>query len=382
MGGGPPSPQRSTSVPVTIPDAPTLRPGMIIGILGGGQLGRMLAMAAAELGLSCHIYCPDPKSPAFAVAASRTIAPYDDESALAAFAGAVDLVTFEFENIPVQTVRFLEGKVAVFPGSSSLEPAQDRLAEKRLISGLGVPVAPFAEVSKQADIYSALARTGRPAILKTRRMGYDGKGQALIRAGDDPVAAWRAIGEIPAVLEGHIAFEREISVILARGRDGRTCAFDVTENVHEGGVLARSSVPAGISDETASEAVSIAGRIAEAVGHVGVLAVEMFVAAGNGRPRLVVNEIAPRVHNSGHWTGDAAVASQFEQHIRAVAGWPLGDAGRHSDAVMTNLIGQAVDDWSELLAEPGTRVHLYGKSETLPGRKMGHYTRIRPRSSS
>ncbi|HET7715720.1 MAG TPA: 5-(carboxyamino)imidazole ribonucleotide synthase [Bauldia sp.] len=361
-------------------EAPPLRPGMIVGILGGGQLGRMLAMAAAELGLSCHIYCPDPKSPAFAVAAARTIAPYDDESALAAFAGAVDVVTYEFENVPVATVRLLEAKVPVFPGSGSLEPAQDRLAEKRLISGLGIPVAPHAEVAKQSDIYSALARTGRPAILKTRSLGYDGKGQALIRAGDDPVAAWRAIGEKPAILEAHIPFEREVSAIVARGRDGMSRAFDVTENVHEGGILATSTVPAAIPDELAAEAVEIAIRIADALGHVGVLAVEMFVANTGGQPRLVINEIAPRVHNSGHWTSDATLCSQFEQHIRAVAGWPLGDPARHGNAVMTNLIGQSVDNWPALLADPGVRLHLYGKAETLPGRKMGHYTRVAPRN--
>jgi len=354
---------------------------MIVGILGGGQLGRMIAMAAAELGLSCHIYCPDPKSPAFAVAAARTIAPYDDEAALAAFAGAVDLVTFEFENIPLATVRALEHRVPVLPGSASLEAAQDRLDEKRLISGLGIAVAPFAEVSRQADIYSALARTGRPAILKTRRLGYDGKGQALIRAGDDPVAAWRAIGESAAILEAFVPFEREVSVILARGRDGATRAFDVTENVHESGILATSAVPAGIPADLAAEAVSIAGRIAEAIGHVGVLAVEFFVTAANGRPRLVVNEIAPRVHNSGHWTLDAATSSQFEQHVRAIAGWPLAEAGRHGDAVMTNLVGADVDNWQALLAEPGTRLHLYGKAQPRPGRKMGHHTRLRPRGT-
>jgi len=360
-------------------EAPPLQPGMIVGILGGGQLGRMLALAAAELGLSCHIYCPDPKSPAFAVAAARTIAPYDDESALAAFAGAVDLVTFEFENIPLEPVRYLEARVVVLPGSSSLESTQDRLAEKRLVAGLGIPVAPFAEVSRQADIYSALARTSRPAILKTRRLGYDGKGQALIRAGDDPVAAWRAIGETASILEAHIPFEKEVSAIIVRGRDGEIRAFDVTENIHEGGILATSTVPADVTPEIAAEAVAIAGRIAEAVAHVGVLAVEMFVTSGGSRPRLVVNEIAPRVHNSGHWTGDAVLCSQFEQHIRAIAGWPLGTTARHSDAVMTNLIGHAVESWPALLAEPGIRLHLYGKSESRPGRKMGHYTRIRRR---
>lgn len=351
---------------------------MIVGILGGGQLGRMLALAAAELGLSCHIYCPDTKSPAFAVAAARTVAPYDDESALAAFAGAVDVVTFEFENIPVATLDFLAERVTVLPGRASLELTQDRVSEKALMTKLGIPVPAFGEVAEQADIYSALAKTGRPALLKTRRFGYDGKGQALLRAGDDPVAAWRAIGQAPSVLEAFVPFDREISVVLARGRDGETKAYDIAENVHKTGILATTTVPATVSPALADEATAIAGQIAEALGHVGVLAVEMFVSDGR-EPRLLVNEIAPRVHNSGHWTTDACLCSQFEQHIRAIAGWPLGNPERHSDAVMTNLIGDAVADWTTLAAEPGARLHLYGKTETRPGRKMGHVNRIHPR---
>ncbi len=360
-------------------EAPPIKPGMIVGILGGGQLGRMLALAAAELGLSCHIYCPDPKSPAFAVAAVRTIAPYDDEAALTAFAAAVDVVTFEFENIPAATLRFLAERVAVLPGPASLESSQDRLTEKRLIAGLGIPVPAFAEVTQQADIYSALAKTGRPALLKTRRLGYDGKGQALVRPGDDPVAAWRAIGQAPALLEAFVPFQREVSVILARGRDGSTRAYDIAENIHEGGILATTTVPAHIPADLAAEAVDIAERIAATLDHVGVLAVEMFVAAGSG-PRLLVNEIAPRVHNSGHWTVDACLCSQFEQHIRAIAGWPLGSVERHSDVVMTNLIGDAVADWASIAAEPAARLHLYGKTDTQPGRKMGHVNRITRRS--
>jgi 5-(carboxyamino)imidazole ribonucleotide synthase len=360
-------------------DLPQVRPGMIVGILGGGQLGRMLALAAAELGLSCHIYCPDAKSPAFAVAAARTIAPYDDEAALAAFAAAVDVVTYEFENVPVATAQFLAERVAVLPSPHSLEVTQDRLFEKDLMAGLGLPVAGFAEVARQGDIYSALARTGRPAILKTRRLGYDGKGQAVIRAGDDPVSAWRAIGEVPATLESFVAFEREISVIVARGRDGRTRAFDVAENVHAGGILAETRVPAGLPPAAATAASTLAGRIADALDHVGVLAVEMFVVPAADEKRLLVNEIAPRVHNSGHWTSDACLCSQFEQHIRAICGWPLGDPARHSDAVMTNLIGDAVAAWPAIAAEAGARIHLYGKAETLPGRKMGHVTRLKPR---
>jgi 5-(carboxyamino)imidazole ribonucleotide synthase len=352
---------------------------MVVGILGGGQLGRMLATAAAELGLACHVYCPDPRSPAFAVAAARTIAPYDDPEALAAFAASVDVVTYEFENVPVETAEALAARVPLAPGARSLAVAQDRFFEKELMAGLGIATAAYAEVSRQADIYSALARTGRPAILKTRRLGYDGKGQATIRAGDDPVSAWRVIGEAPAILEALVAFEREVSVILARGRDGEVRAFDVTENVHDAGILDTSTVPARIEPELAAEALAIATRIAEALDHVGILAVEMFLATGHEGRRLLVNEIAPRVHNSGHWTQDACLVSQFEQHIRAICGWPLGDPSRHSDAVMVNLIGDAVADWPALAAEPGARLHLYGKSEARPGRKMGHVNRVRPR---
>ncbi|WP_421726357.1 5-(carboxyamino)imidazole ribonucleotide synthase [Bauldia sp.] len=361
-------------------DLPPIRPGMVIGILGGGQLGRMLATAAADLGFSCHIYCPDPKSPAFAVAAARTIAPYDDAAALAAFAGSVDLITFEFENIPLETLHTLGTQAPVLPGPMSLEKTQDRLVEKAMVAELGIAVPPFAPVADQADIYSALARTGRPALLKTRRLGYDGKGQALVRAGDDPVAAWRTIGEKPAILEAFVPFEREISVILARGRDGATRAFDIAENVHAEGILSTSKVPAAISAELAEEAVAVARQIAEALDHVGVLAVEMFVSSDN-RTRLLVNEIAPRVHNSGHWTMDGCTFSQFEQHIRAIAGWPLGDTRRHSDVTMDNLIGDAVDTWPTVAAEADARLHLYGKAETRPGRKMGHVNRMRPTST-
>lgn len=379
MDGAWPSQRRWTNGRRTMSDKTPMGPGMVIGILGGGQLGRMLSLAAAELGFSCHVYCPDPRSPAFAVAAARTIAPYDDEAALTAFAGAVDIVTFEFENIPTTTLEFLLERVAVAPGVRSLATAQDRFLEKRLMTDLGIPTAAYAEVGKQADIYSALAKAGRPAVLKTRRLGYDGKGQALIRAGDDPTAAWRAVGEVPAILETFVPFEREVSAIIARGRDGTIQAYDITENIHEGGILARSTVPALISESLAKEATSIAVRTAEALDHVGVLAVEMFVVTEGGRQRLLVNEIAPRVHNSGHWTGDACLCSQFEQHIRAISGWPLGDPSRHSDAEMVNLIGDDVQNWRDIAAEAGARLHLYGKAEARPGRKMGHVNRLLPR---
>ncbi len=355
---------------------------MIVGILGGGQLGRMLAVAAAELGLSCHIYCPDAQSPAFAVSAARTVAPYEDEAALAEFAARVDVVTYEFENIPAATVEFLIAHTTVLPGVRSLAVSQDRLSEKQLMAELGIAVPAFAPVAALSDIYSALARTGRPAILKTRRLGYDGKGQAMIGAGDDPVPAWRATGEVPAILEALIPFSREISVILARSRDGDMRAWDVTENRHKAGILDTSTVPAAITPLLAARAVTMAEQIAMALDHVGVLAVEMFVIGDGDGARLMVNEIAPRVHNSGHWTADAAYTSQFEQHIRAICGWPLGDTERHSDVVMTNLIGDDIAFWRELAAEPGARLHLYGKAEARPGRKMGHVNRVTPASKS
>ena len=357
-------------------------PGMIVGILGGGQLGRMLAAAAAELGLSCHVYCPDRQSPAFAVAARRTVAPYEDEAALADFAATVDVITYEFENIPAATVEFLAARRTVLPGAESLAVSQDRLSEKRLMEELGIPVPAFAPVAALTDIYSALARTGRPAVLKTRRLGYDGKGQAVIRAGDDPVPAWRAIGEAPAILEAFVPFSREISVVIARGLDGDMRAWDVTENRHKAGILDTSTVPAAVTPLTATRAVAIAEHIALALGHVGVLAVEMFVLGEGDEAQLMVNEIAPRVHNSGHWTADAAYTSQFEQHIRAICGWPLGDAERHSDVVMQNLIGDDVARWRELAGEPGARLHLYGKAEARPGRKMGHVNRVTPPAKS
>ncbi len=362
---------------MTTADEP-VAPGGVIGILGGGQLGRMLATAAAELGLSCHIYCPDDDSPASAVSSATTVAAYDDEAALAAFAEAVDAVTFEFENVPAATVRLLADRVSVFPHAASLEVAQDRLAEREFLQSVGIGVAAFATVDSPPEVYSALARTGRPAILKTRRLGYDGKGQVVIGTGDDPTGAWRAIGGAPAILESRVRFEREISVVLGRARTGATRAYDIAENRHVNGILTESQVPAAVTPETAAEAVAIAERIADALDYVGVLAVEMFVVKAEGAPKLLVNEIAPRVHNSGHWTMDAALTSQFEQHIRAIAGWPLGDSWRHSDVVMTNLLGDDVKRWREIAAEPGARLHLYGKKEARPGRKMGHVNRLSP----
>jgi len=356
-----------------------LPPGSTIGILGGGQLGRMLATAAAELGFRCHVYCPDGESPAFDVVAARTTAAYENQSALAAFAGSVDVVTYEFENVPADTASFLAEQVDVLPSPHALAVSQDRLSEKELMQSLGIPVAPFAQVDDLASLEAALEALGRPSILKTRRFGYDGKGQVAIRAGDDVAAAWEAIGRRPAVLEGFVTFVREVSALVVRGRDGETSVYDTVENVHRNHILATSTVPAQLSAATTEAAREIAAKVASALDYVGLLAVEMFVVEEEGSERLIVNEIAPRVHNSGHWTQDGCIVSQFENHIRAIAGWPLGSTERHSNAVMTNLIGADADDWAALAAEPGARLHLYGKAESRPDRKMGHVNRISPK---
>jgi len=353
-----------------------LPPGSTIGIFGGGQLGRMLALAAAPLGLKCHIYCPDPQSPAFDFAAARTIAAYDDEGALERFAGSVDAVTYEFENISLAAVEQLAASVPVRPNVQVLAISQDRLAEKTFLQDAGIAVAPFAAVDGLADLEKATAAIGRPAVLKTRRLGYDGKGQVPITDDTEPAAALEQVGDAASIVEGFIDFSKEVSVIAVRGADGATASYDVAENVHRRHILHTSTVPAAIRSETAADARRIAEHIMVALDYIGVLGVEYFVVETDGRDSLLVNEIAPRVHNSGHWTQDACAVSQFENHIRAVAGWPLGPTGRHADAVMTNLIGAEAYAWAELAADPDARLHLYGKSESRPGRKMGHVTRL------
>jgi 5-(carboxyamino)imidazole ribonucleotide synthase len=357
--------------------AKALAPGSAIGILGGGQLGRMLALAAAQLGLKCHIYAPEPDSPAFQVSAAHTIGDYADFAALARFAAAVDVVTYEFENVPGETAAFFEGRVPLAPGARALSIAQDRIDEKTFIAGLGIPVASFAAVSDIMDLDAALTRIGRPAILKTRRFGYDGKGQTKVDGDKSAAMAWAEIGEAPAILEGFVGFDTEISVIAARGWDGSIAVYDVPENRHVHHILHTSTVPAAVPAQTAEQARGLGGRIIEALDYVGVIGIEMFV----GEAGLVVNEIAPRVHNSGHWTMDACAVSQFEQHVRAICGWPLGATGRHSDVVMTNLLGDDVDAWASLAAAPDTALHLYGKSGSQPGRKMGHCNRLTPRQT-
>ncbi|MBL8661013.1 MAG: 5-(carboxyamino)imidazole ribonucleotide synthase [Rhodospirillales bacterium] len=360
----------------------SLPPGGTVGILGGGQLGRMLAMAAARLGFRSHIYCPDADRPAADVAAACRAAPYEDEASLAAFAAAVSVVTYEFENVPEATARYLAARVPVWPPPVALAVAQDRLREKSFLTDAGVDTAPFAAIDAAADLPAALRAVGLPAVIKTRRFGYDGKGQAYVADAAQAAEALAALGGGGVLIEGFVTFAREISVIVARGADGAARCYEPVWNVHENHVLARSIVPSGIPAAVAEAAKDIALRIAERLDYVGVMGIEMFLATGDSGPRLFVNEMAPRVHNSGHWTLDACVVSQFEQHIRAICGWPLGTVERHSDAVMANLLGDAVDGWAELAQRPDVAVHIYGKSGAAPGRKMGHVTRLYPRGSN
>ncbi|MGI9404876.1 MAG: 5-(carboxyamino)imidazole ribonucleotide synthase [Hyphomicrobiaceae bacterium] len=355
-------------------------PGSTIGILGGGQLGRMLAVAAARLGLHCHIYADAEGSPAFEVARTHTVAPYNDLDAVAAFAKSVDVVTYEFENIPRETAEAALAHTALHPSLKALETSQDRIAEKAFLSALDIPVAPYAEIPDgTAPDGPGVDRLSYPALLKTSRFGYDGKGQVRVANAGELSAARRQIDNIPAVLEQMIAFEREVSIIAVRGTSGDVVTYDIVENVHENQILKTSTVPASIDRTTEELAGNIAGRILHALGYVGVLAVELFHCPDNPDTPLLVNEIAPRVHNSGHWTLDACTVCQFENHIRAIAGWPLGTTARNTDAVMTNLIGDDVHTWENAAREPATAIHLYGKAEARPGRKMGHVTRLSPK---
>ena len=354
-----------------------LPPGSTVGILGGGQLGRMLAIAAARLGLKAHVFEPG-AAPAGDVA-RLTTAGYDDAQALRAFARSVDLVTYEFENVPAGALDAIEGLVPIRPGRLALAVSQDRLEEKAFLAGLGIAVAEHAAVDGRDDLDAAIARIG-PGILKTRRLGYDGKGQARVQGPGDAGTAIAAMGGAPAIYEALVPFEREVSIIGARGLDGRVVCYDPGENVHRDGILRTTTVSGAVGRGIRADAALIAGRILTALDYVGVIGVEMFVgkAAAEGS-RLLVNEIAPRVHNSGHWTIEACLVDQFQQHVRAVCGWPLGDGTRHADAVMENLIGDDVARWPDLAAAP-CGLHLYGKAETRPGRKMGHATRLSPKS--
>ena len=341
--------------------------GANIGILGGGQLGRMLAVAASRLGLKAHIFEPGANPPAGQVADQVTTASYEDEAALRRFAQSVDVITYEFENIPTSALDILEQIRPIHPGRRALAISQDRLSEKEFLTGLGLKVAPYANVTSAAEAEAAAQSIGTPSILKTRRMGYDGKGQVRLKNVSDMEQAWQAMQGAPSVLEGFINFSHEVSVIAARASDGQVACYDPGENVHREGILHSTTVPASLSAAQRMDAVLLAGQILNALDYVGVMGVELFVTADG----LIVNEIAPRVHNSGHWTQNGCDICQFEQHIRAVAGWPLGDGSRHSDMRMENLIGADMDRVPEL-RKTNAALHLYGKSEVKPGRKMGH----------
>ncbi|MGB3391262.1 MAG: 5-(carboxyamino)imidazole ribonucleotide synthase [Pseudaminobacter sp.] len=348
--------------------------GSTIGIIGGGQLGRMLAIAAARLAYRTIILEPQADCPAAQLANRQIVAAYDDPAALQQIAEASDVVTYEFENVPVAAAETLAASVPVYPPARALEVSQDRLTEKTFLNGIGIATAGFRAIDGNGDIASALQDLGGAGILKTRRMGYDGKGQRVLRgAAEAADASFSAMGDVPLILEGFVSFDREISIIAARGRDGALSAYDPAENIHRDGILHTSTIPAAISAHTAESARDIAFAILQALDYVGVIGVEFFVLPEGG---LLVNEIAPRVHNSGHWTEAACAVSQFEQHIRAVAGLPLGRTARHSDCVMENLIGDDVLRAPALLAEPDLMLHLYGKAEARPGRKMGHFTRL------
>jgi 5-(carboxyamino)imidazole ribonucleotide synthase len=349
--------------------------GATIGILGGGQLGRMLSVAASRLGYRCHIFEPGANPPAADVAHALTTAPYTDEVALRAFASAVDVITYEFENIPTSALDLLESLCPIRPNRRALATSQDRLSEKTFLNSLGIATAPFAAVTTEADLTAALDQIGTPAILKTTRLGYDGKGQARILEPQDAAAALAAMQGAPAVLEGFIPFTHEISVIAARGLTGAVACFDPGQNLHQDGILRTTTVPARLTPGQRSDAILIAARILNALDYVGVLGVELFVTPN----ALIANEIAPRVHNSGHWTQNGCAVDQFEQHIRAITGLPLGDGARHSDVTMQNLIGDDVAQVPAILTEPHAALHLYGKGAARPGRKMGHVNRIKPR---
>jgi 5-(carboxyamino)imidazole ribonucleotide synthase len=353
-----------------------LAPGAVIGILGGGQLGRMLAIAAARLGFDVAVLDPDPDAPAKRLAARALTGAYDDPYELLKLSALADVITFEFENVPAGATAILESAgAAVAPSGQALAIAQDRLAEKTFLNQAGAPTVAFAEVNQPSDIVAALERLGQPLLLKSRRGGYDGKGQVWIRLAREAESAFADIGAGPAIVETPADFRRELSVIAARGRDGEIALYPLAENHHEGGILRRTVAPAKVTPQTLAQAERIAATLLSALGYVGVIGIELFERDDG---RLLVNEFAPRVHNTGHWTLDGCEVDQFEQHIRAVAGWPLGPTHAIARVEMTNLIGEEANDWARLAAEPETRLWLYGKAEARPGRKMGHVNRLSP----
>ncbi|HWQ88213.1 5-(carboxyamino)imidazole ribonucleotide synthase [Brevundimonas sp.] len=353
-----------------------LAPGATLGILGGGQLGRMLSQAASRLGFNVVILDPEENSPAGRVSQGQIVAAYDDPTALTVLGQTCQAVTFEFENVPATSVeRLAQGGAVVAPGPRALAVAQDRIDEKTFLNGVGATTVDFAAIDSLDDLLAGLERLGAPALLKTRREGYDGKGQVWVRSAAMAADAWSAVGQRPSVLEARAPFVRELSIIAARGRDGAIAVYPLGENIHKGGVLKTTLAPAAVDAKTEKRARAIAKAILEGLDYVGVLGVELFDL---GEGRLLVNEIAPRVHNTGHWTQDGCICDQFEQHIRAIAGWPLGPTTAHARVEMTNLLGDEVEQWTKLSGKADARLHLYGKAEARPGRKMGHVNRIRP----
>jgi 5-(carboxyamino)imidazole ribonucleotide synthase len=361
-----------------VADASPLAPGSTIGILGGGQLGRMLSQAASRLGFDVVILDPEENSPAGRVSRGQIVAAYDDPTALSVFGRVCDVVTFEFENVPASSVeRLAEAGALVAPGPTALAVAQDRVDEKSFLNGVGASTVDFVAIDGLDDLRAGLRSLGMPALLKTRRDGYDGKGQVWIKSANQAEAALASLGGRRAILEAKAPFVRELSIIAARGRDGSVAVYPLGENRHSGGVLRTTQAPADIDARTARRAKAIAAAVLDGLVYVGVIGIELFDLGGG---RLLVNEIAPRVHNTGHWTQDGCVCDQFEQHIRAIAGWPLGPTAAHARVEMTNLLGQDVAQWSKVVARPDQRLHLYGKSDARPGRKMGHVNRVRPLS--
>ncbi len=353
-----------------------LPPGSTIGVLGGGQLGRMLALAAARLGFDVAILDPSPDPPAGRVAAHVIVGAYDDPQALATLGALASVVTYEFENVPAAGVAQLETMgVVVVPGAQALTAAQDRVVEKTFLNAHGAPTVAFAQADTSAEATEAMAEIGAPALMKTRHQGYDGKGQRWVEHAADAAGTFAELGDVSVIIEAPAEFVRELSTIAARGRDGATAVYPLAENHHEDGILRRSVAPAPLTLDLAEQAERIAARILEGLDYVGVIGIELFELKDG---RLLVNEFAPRVHNTGHWTQDGCEVDQFEQHIRAVAGWPLGPTHAIAGVEMLNLLGDESDAWARYAHEPETRLHLYGKQEVKPGRKMGHVNKVRP----
>jgi 5-(carboxyamino)imidazole ribonucleotide synthase len=353
-----------------------IAPGAALGVLGSGQLGRMFCIAARRMGYRVHTFSPEEDTPTGQVADVEVTADYEDVDALRAFAGSVDVVTFEFENVPIGAIEAIEALAPVRPSAAALHTAQQRAREKTFLADHGFPTAPFARAATLDELWDAVARVGTPAVIKTANYGYDGKGQHKITTQADVAHIWDAIGHQEAIVEKFISLQAEISVIAARGLDETIVEYPVFENRHRNHILDLTTAPAAVPAPIAANAVEITRAILRELQYVGVLCVEFFVSTDN---ELLVNELAPRPHNSGHWTIDACVTSQFEQLVRAICGLPLGSPERHSDAVMKNLIGADVEQWCDILKDPGAKLHLYGKMEARPGRKMGHVTRLSPR---